>query len=341
MSFDPGAAAGADSGIFGLTTSLDESRVVIVPVPFEATTSYGGGTSGGPAALLAASRQVDLFDFGTGRPYEAGIFMLDESSEIRRLDRKARKQALEIIALGGRVEGSAKLERQLAKVNKQCARVNDIVYETARALIARDKLVATVGGDHAAPYGAIRAHSEAYTGMGILHVDAHCDLRPAYEGFSWSHASIMYNVLTNLDGVSRIVQVGIRDFSEEEQAIARDSGRISIYHDEMLVSEKFDGVPWNRIVERMVGELPADVYISFDIDGLDPALCPHTGTPVPGGLSWHEAVALVAGVQKAGRRIVGLDLNEVAPGSDGDEWDANVGARLLYKMIGYALPSQK
>jgi agmatinase len=341
MPFDPGAAAGPESGIFGLTTSLEESRVVVLPVPFEATTSYGGGTSGGPAALLAASRQVDLFDFGTGRPYEAGIFMLEESAEIRRLDRKARKKALEIIALGGSVEGDARLERRLAKVNLQCARVNDIVYETTRALLANDKLVATVGGDHAAPYGAIRAHSEAFPGMGILHVDAHCDLRPAYEGFVWSHASIIYNVLTRLDGVSRIVQVGIRDFSEEEQAIARDSGRVSIYHDEMLVAEKFDGVPWNRLVARIVEGLPADVYVSFDIDGLDPALCPHTGTPVPGGLSWHEAVALVAGVQKSGRRIVGLDLNEVAPGSDGDEWDANVGARLLYKMIGYALLSQR
>jgi agmatinase len=340
MGFDPGAAAGPDSGIFGLTTSLDESRVVVVPVPFEATTSYGGGTANGPAALLAASRQVDLFDFATGRPYEAGIFMLDESPEIRRLDRKARKHAVKIIERGGRLDGDPELERRLEKVNSQCARVNDIVYDTVRALLDRGKLVATVGGDHAAPYGAIRAHSEAFPGMGVLHVDAHCDLRPAYEGFVWSHASVMYNVLENLGGVAKLVQVGIRDFSEEEQAIARESGRVAIYHDEALVAERFDGVPWNRLVERMVGELPQQVYVSFDVDGLDPALCPHTGTPVPGGLGWHEAVALVAGIHKSGRRIVGLDLNEVAPGGEGDEWDANVGARLLYKMIGYALLSQ-
>jgi len=341
MTFDPGAAAAPDSGIFGLNTSLDESRVVIVPVPFEATTSYGGGTSGGPAALLAASRQVDLFDFGTGRPYESGIIMLDESKEIRRLNRKARRNALEVIERGGRLDGNDRLERRLAKVNAQCARVNEIVYDQAKALLDRGKIVGTLGGDHAAPYGSIQAHAERFPGMGILHVDAHCDLRPAYEGFEWSHASIMYNVLTRLPGVSRLVQVGIRDFSEEEASIASESGgRVAIFHDEALVAEKFDGVPWARIVDRIVGELPGEVYVSFDIDGLDPALCPHTGTPVPGGLGWHEAIALIAGVHRSGRRIVGFDLDEVTPGAEGDEWDANVGARLLYKLIGYTLLSQ-
>jgi agmatinase len=174
--------------------------------------------------------------------------------------------------------------------------------------------------------------------LGLLHLDAHADLRPAYEGFTWSHASIFYNVLDRIPGVAKLVQVGIRDLSEEEAEIAATSGgRAVIHHDDDLVARKFDGEPWGRIVDGIVGELPANVYLSFDIDGLDPALCPNTGTPVPGGLSFQEAVYLVAAVHKSGRRIVGLDLCEVAPGPEGDEWDANVGARLLYKMIGYAL----
>lgn len=340
MTFDPGAAAAPDSGIFGLTTSLDESRVVVVPVPFEATTSYGGGTSEGPRAVLEASRQVDLYDYSTGRPYEAGIHMLVESEEIRRRNAKAMRQARKIVERGGRIGNDKRLREALDKVNRHGDRVNEIVYGTVRNLLGRDKIVATLGGDHSVPYGAIRAYAEAFPGIGILHVDAHADLRPAYEGFTWSHASIFYNVVTRLPEVGKLVQVGIRDFSEEEMEIAEKAGgRVRIHHDDALVRQKFDGVPWNRIVKRIVKDLPDTVYVSFDIDGFDPALCPHTGTPVPGGLSFHEAVALIAGVVESGRRIVGMDLCEVAPGAEGDEWDANVGARILYKMIGYSLLS--
>jgi agmatinase len=340
MTFDPGAAAAPDSGIFGLTTSLDESRVVVVPVPFEATTSYGGGTSEGPRAVLEASRQVDLYDYSTGRPYEAGIHMLVESEEIRRRNAKAMRNARKIVERGGRIGNDKRLREALDKVNRHGDRVNEIVYGTVRNLLGRDKIVATLGGDHSVPYGAIRAYAEAFPGIGILHVDAHADLRPAYEGFTWSHASIFYNVVTRLPEVGRLVQVGIRDFSEEEMEIAEKAGgRVVIHHDDALVRQKFDGVPWNRIVKRIVKDLPDTVYVSFDIDGFDPALCPHTGTPVPGGLSFHEAVALIAGVVESGRRIVGMDLCEVAPGAEGDEWDANVGARILYKMIGYSLLS--
>lgn len=342
MAFDPGAAAAPGSGIYGLTTSLEESRVVVVPVPFEATTSYGGGAADGPRAVLRASRQVDLYDYSTGRPYEAGIHMLEEPAEIRRRNDKAKRQARKVIARGGRVEGDKRLAAALEKVNRHGERVNEIVYDTVRGLVERGKIVATLGGDHAAPYGAIRAYSEAFPGVGLLHVDAHADLRPAYEGFVWSHASIMYNVVTNLPGVAKLVQVGVRDFSEEEMEIAASTnGRVVVHHDEALVKEKFEGVPWARVVKRIVKELPGDVYISFDIDGFDPTLCPHTGTPVPGGLSFQEAVALVAAVAESGRRIVGMDLCEVAPGPRGDEWDANVGARILYKMIGFALLSDR
>ena len=341
MSFDPGAAATPDSGIFGLTTSLEESAVVVVPVPFEATTSYGGGTAGGPRAVLEASKQVDLYDYATGRPYEAGIHMLAESTEIRRSNKRAKRHAQLIIAEGGRIGDDPSLRSSLEKVNRHGERVNEIVYETVRELLRAGKIVATVGGDHAAPFGAIKAYAEAYPGLGLLHVDAHADLRPAYEGFVWSHASIFYNVLTNLPGVAKLVQVGVRDFSEEEmEIVASSQGRAIVHHDEAIVARKFDGVPWSRVVEGIVADLPADVYISFDIDGLDPALCPHTGTPVPGGLSFHEAVHLIAGVATSGRRIVGMDLCEVAPGPAGDEWDANVGARILYKMIGWALKSR-
>jgi len=178
--------------------------------------------------------------------------------------------------------------------------------------------------------------------MGVLHIDAHADLRRAYEGFVWSHASIMYNVATRIPQVSKLVQVGIRDYCGEELDFAKASkGRVVTHFDALLSRERAGGTPWLKQCQRIVRALPREVYVSFDIDGLDPALCPHTGTPVPGGLGFHQAFELVGELVRSGRRIVGLDLNEVAPGADGDEFDANVGARVLYKLIGWALLSQE
>ncbi|MDQ3265554.1 MAG: agmatinase family protein [Myxococcota bacterium] len=338
--FDPNAAASPDSGVFGLPHSPEEARVVLIPVPFEATTSYGGGTGEGPNAILEASRQVDLFDFETGRPYQRGIAMLEDPAQVRRWADEAKALARPIVEAGG-PDQVPDGEQILESVNALCDRMNDWVYAETRRWLERGKLVGIVGGDHSVPYGAIRAYAERYPGLGVLHLDAHADLREAYEGFTWSHASIMFNVAERIPGVSRIVQVGIRDLGEAEFAyLSRPGSKVTAHFDADLQRKRFDGLPWNRQVDEIVSALPNDVYLSFDIDGLDPTLCPHTGTPVPGGLSFAEAVALVAGVVRSGKRIVGFDLNEVAPDPDGGEWDGNVGARLLYKMIGWALKSQ-
>ncbi len=339
--FDPSAAAPADSGVFGLPHSPEEAHVVLVPVPFEATTSYGGGTSEGPAAILHASRQVDLFDVETGRPYARGIAMLPESEEVRTWNERAKARAELVIEAGGVHPGEPKLQAAADEVNTLSEKMNDWVYRTVKQWLEAGKRVGTVGGDHATPFGSIQAHAEKYPGLGVLHLDAHADLRNAYEGFTWSHASIMYNVVKRIPGVQKLVQVAIRDMSEEEHRLIEESGgRVQAFFDATLQQKRFDGVPWNRQVDEIVATLPQHVYLSFDIDGLDPVLCPHTGTPVPGGLSFAEATALIAGVVRSGRTIVGFDLTEVAPAPDGGEWDGNVGARLLYKMIGWMLKSQ-
>ncbi|ACL64709.1 Arginase/agmatinase/formiminoglutamase [Anaeromyxobacter dehalogenans 2CP-1] len=338
MTFDPSAAAQPGSGVFGLPHSERDAGVVLVPVPFEATTSYGGGTSRGPEAILDASRQVDLFDVETGRPYEAGIHMLPVPEEIARLDREARAAAEPVIAAGGLVPGRQDLARAVAEVDEACGRVNAWVEERVAGLLARGKTVGLVGGDHSTALGAIAAHARRHPGMGLLHVDAHADLRVAFEGFTYSHASVIYNAAERLPELSRIVQVGLRDLSEEEHAYAAASGgRVVQHHDAPLARARFEGEPWAAQVRRIVEPLPREVYVSFDVDGLDPTLCPHTGTPVPGGLSFQEAAYLIGAVVRSGRRIVGFDLVEVSPGPDGGDWDGNVGARLLYKLIGWAL----
>jgi agmatinase len=334
--FDPNAAALPDSGVFGLPYTPDEAKIVLIPVPFEATTSYGGGTVDGPAAILEGSKQVDLFDLDTGRPYEKGIAMLDEPAQVRAWNDEARALAVPIIEAAGVDADPA----ALAKINALSEKMNDWVYATTKHWLSKGKIAAVVGGDHSTPFGCIKAYAEKYPELGVLHLDAHADLRDAYEGFTWSHASIMFNVLQHIPNVKKLVQVGIRDFGEAEYEIIRDSeDRVHTFFDARLSRARLDGMPWREQVDSIVAELPLHVYLSWDIDGLEPTLCPNTGTPVPGGLSFQQAVALLEGVCRAGKKIVGFDLNEVSPGSEGSEWDGNVGARLLYKMIGWTLMS--
>jgi agmatinase len=164
----------------------------------------------------------------------------------------------------------------------------------------------------------------------------------------------MRHVVLEIPQVKQLVQVGIRDFCSEEMAFAeKNKEKIAVFFDEDMAKDQLSGAKTcAKICEEITETLPAKIYISFDIDGLDPSLCPHTGTPVPGGLSWNQMLLLLKTVVKSGRRIVGFDLVEVAPGNNGREgklclpstqleWDANVGARLLFKLCGWALKSQE
>jgi agmatinase len=338
--FDPNAASPEESGVFGLPHTPEEAAVVLVPVPFEATVSYGGGASEGPAAILRASRQVDLYDVEVGKPYEAGIAMLDDPADVRAWDLSARTAAAHVLARGG-THGDPALVASAASVDAYMERMNGWVRSTVELLLSRGKIVGTIGGDHSVSFGAIEAHARRHPGLGLLHVDAHADLREAFEGFAWSHASILHNVMARIPAVSKLVQVGIRDLCEEEaDRIASSGGRIQTFFDAELAEARFEGETWVGQVRRMIDRLPRDVYLTFDIDGLEPALCPHTGTKVPGGLSFQMATSLVAALARSGRRIVGFDLTEVVPAKDGSEWDENVGARILYKLIGWTLRSR-
>jgi agmatinase len=340
--FDPNAAATGDSGVFGLPYTQEESTLVYLPVPWEATTSYGGGTSNGPEAILNASRQVDLFDLDVVKPYEPGLFMLSESAEVRAWSEKGKAEAAKIIEVGGNIEGNASLKKSLEIVNELSEKVNEFVYREIKSLLSSGKIASVVGGDHSVPFGALQAIGEKYPSYGILHFDAHSDTRDAYEGFQWSHASIMRNVLDRIPAVKKLVQVGIRDVCEEEIEYTRAQGsRMSVFFDRDLVRRRFQGVTWAATAKEIVDQLPQDVWVSFDIDGLDPRYCPNTGTPVAGGLDFQEANFILNTLVRSGRRIIGFDLNEVAPDPAGeDEWDANVGARLLYKLSAWTLASQ-
>lgn len=335
QAFDPNAAASKDSGIFGLPFSPEQAALVLLPVPWEATTSYGGGTSEAPSAIFEASHQVDLHDLDVHGIYTHGIAMLDEDADIVAWNVEAREAALRVIDAQGEPTTPA-LTGDLALVNQLSQRLNERVLELAREQIRAGKLLGLVGGDHSIPFGALQAVAEQHPEFGVLHIDAHSDTRNAYEGFSFSHASIMHNVLTHIPQVNKLVQVGIRDVCEQEMDFCAAQGaRVVVHTDRALSRARFAGARWQDTAMSIVAALPAKVWISFDIDGLDPRFCPHTGTPVPGGLDYSEAVHLLMEVVRQGKTIVGFDLNEVAPSTDPmNEWDANVGARLLYKLCG-------
>ena len=340
MNFDPNARAASDSGVFGLPHSAEQARLILIAVPWEATTSYGGGTARGPEAILNASRQVDLFDLETGKAYESGYHMLPLPTELVAKNSRAKEMAEKVRELEDSSAPVEKIEHLQDQVNQLCQEMNAWVYQTAKTWLAKGKLVGLVGGDHSTPLGLIQALSENLKGdFGVLHIDAHHDLREAYEGFTYSHASIFWNVMEQKWAPKKLAQVGIRDFSEEEFLYAKEKN-ISVLYDIHAQQKKAQGVRWSDICAELVQTLPKNIYVSFDIDGLAPTYCPNTGTPVPGGLEFGEALVLLKTIRDSGRKIVGFDLNEVSPGSSDSEWDGNVGARMLYKLCGWTIVSQ-
>jgi agmatinase len=336
-SFDPNGA-GIRGNLFGLPFSWEHAELVIVPVPWEVTVSYHTGTAQGPQAVLEASSQVDFFVRDIPDAWKLGIHMLHVPAELHEESSRLRTLAAQHIQRVESGESAVTGDPVVAKINEACENLNIYVKSTTQRQLRDAKMVGLLGGDHSTPLGFLRALSEKYDHFGILHIDAHADLRKAYEGFTYSHASIMYNAL-KIPAVTKLVQVGIRDFCEEEAEVIHYSrGRIVTFFDEDIKTSRYKGQSWEETCKKIVQELPEHVYISFDIDGLDPKLCPNTGTPVAGGLEFHEATYLIREVVKAGRKIIGFDLNEVAPGPT--DWDANVGARILYHLCNWMAVSQ-
>lgn len=342
IEYNPNGLSAAQSNLFGLPFDEAEADVIIIPAPWEVTVSYKSGTARAPKAIMAASKQVDLYDHDVVDAWKTGIFMKPVNKEISKLSKHLRKLAEEYILFleeGGNVEEDGKMKDILNTINEAGKNFKDYVKREAAEIIANGKLPALLGGDHSTPLGLMEVLGEHHGDFGILQIDAHCDLRDAYEGFQFSHASIMFNAL-KISAVKKLVQVGIRDYCEDELNLINNSGgRIFTVFDHHIKRFMYEGNSWKMIVDDIVKSLPEKVYVSFDIDGLDPKLCPNTGTPVAGGLEFEQAVYLIKSVVDAGKIIIGFDLNEVSPGEN--EWDANVGARLLYKISNLMAASNK
>lgn len=333
--FDPNGPAASDN-LYGLPFSYAESETIVLPVPWEATVSYRTGTSKAPEAIKRASAQVDLFDPLLKDAWKRGIYMVEVDSELEDKAKETRLWTEEYLeGADTKTDG----EDLLHKINQSSQEMIRWVKEHAIALLDDGKRVALLGGDHSTPEGFLQALAARHEDFGILQVDAHADLRQAYEGFEHSHASIMFNAL-KLPQVSVLTQVGVRDYCDEEHERIVNEQRVHCFFDQNLKFEQFEGSTWHQQCERIVATLPEKVYLSFDIDGLKPYLCPNTGTPVAGGLEIEEVLYLLKFLVASGRRLIGLDLNEVTPAKEGD-WDANVGARLLYRLCNLMALSQE
>jgi agmatinase len=278
------------------SSGLEESQAVILPVPYEATTSYGGGTSRGPGAIIEASRYIELYDQELdGEPYEVGV------------------ATLPALGLSGAGPEAAIGELRAA-------------YDALLAAAA-GKFVIMLGGEHSISSAPILAWADRLAAEGkrltVLQFDAHTDLRPEYEGSRYSHASVMHRVHER--GVD-IVAVGIRALTREERELARGSESIHLF----LADEIHEGDAWMDEVLERLGE---DLYITFDVDCFDPSLVPATGTPEPGGLQWYPVMKLLRRVFRE-RTVHACDVVELAPIAGNHAPDFLV-AKLVYKMIGY------
>jgi len=329
--YNPSGVGEINGNLLGLPCDYDSANLIVFAVPWEVTVSYGAGTANGPQRILDASVQLDLFDFDHPDGWKQGIFLVEipqEMIEKNNYYRDLAAQIIERLAQGKLLTDTPDLTPVLTEINQASQQVNQWLFTQCQAAMSQGKQVVVIGGDHSSPLGYFQALAAKYSNFGILHIDAHADLRDAYEGFEFSHASIMFNGL-KLPQISKLVQVGLRDISHDEVRMIEEShGRIVAYYDPMIKQKLYGETNWIELSREIVNHLPEYVHISFDVDGLDPKLCPNTGTPVPGGLELEQVFCLFRELVNSGRKIIGFDVCEVGDA----EWDGNVGARVVYKL---------
>ncbi|MBA3354201.1 MAG: agmatinase [Blastocatellia bacterium] len=271
-------------------SSFDPARIVVWPVSYEGTVSYGTGTGGGAMAIVEASRNMELYEEETGSEvYKLGIHTLEEFES--RDTPEAMMTAL---------------------------------YDRTRQLLESEKFICMLGGEHSVSAPVIKAHAEKFHDVSVLQIDAHADLRDTYDGTPHSHASIMARVVKDLQIPS--VQVGIRSISADEVRLLNTGLPTKIFWAKDIVGK----TNW---IDEAVDSLTENVYLTIDIDGLDPSLVPTTGTPEPGGLGWYETLALIRTLATK-RRVIGMDLVEFSK-TDNSDAPAFLCSKLVYKSLAY------
>jgi agmatinase len=279
----------------GNNTSYEESKVVIVSMPFEGTVSYGKGTSKGPATIIHASAYLERYD--------------------EELDAESYKQVFTL---------------EFLPIAETSEAMTESIYDQTKVLVADDKFTLGLGGEHSVTFGQVKAWKEKYSDLSVLQIDAHTDLRDVYQGSKYSHACVMKRIV---DLGCKTVHVGIRsqDKSEVEFLKSEQGKQCKVMYAKDVQG---DGRKLREQLEHVLEHLTNNVFITFDVDGLDPSVIRSTGTPEPGGLTWYQALTILKEVFKH-KNVVGADVVELAP--QGDIACDFTAAKLVYKMMGYKL----
>jgi agmatinase len=281
---------------FGLPeefSSREHSKVAIVPCPYEATVSYGKGTAKGPGSILHASQQVELFDDELWT--EPHVIGIHTCPEV-------------------------KMEPVVGEQEKPF----QPLYEVVEKLLNENKFPIVLGGEHSLSLGSVRACADHYADLSILQIDAHGDLRASYEGNPYSHASVSYHMYKTMKNPI-ITNVGVRNISHEEVMwLENEKPNVNIFWARKMSK-------WN--FHEIVSTLSNNVYLTIDVDGLDSAVMPSTGTPEPGGMNWSQLCELIK-VLCVRKNVVAADIVELSPIANLHAPDFLV-AKLLYKIIGY------
>lgn len=276
-----------------VNTSIDQAQFSVLPVPYEKTVSYGGGTANGPLAILQASDQLETFD-GHSNPSSLGIHTL-----------------------------------QAINCNQTATQIIDDIANQICHILENKSLPIVLGGEHTVTYGVIKGYLQAgITDIGVVQIDAHADLRDAYEGDKLSHASVMKRIV-DLD--IPLYQLGIRAFCDEEHQCRNNNPNIYFQDAEQLVPNNIQHI-------ELPDDFPKHVFFTVDVDGIDPSVFPATGTPVPGGISWYQTLNLFESVAKQ-RNIIGFDIMEFAPIEGFHAYDFSA-ALLTYKLMGICQRNQ-
>lgn len=333
-----------DSFSFGAKVTFAKARIVLLPVPWEVTTSGGQGTAEAPFHIREASHQMDFFTRDQGA-YNHLLYFCEPDPRVQKLNKAFAPLAKRIIENWSEDQPlKKKYLPELEKINRACETMVCWVRRQSEKILSAGKIPVLVGGDHSVSEGLLKLLSEQTKGhYGILHIDAHLDLREAFQSFKHSHGSVMHNVLSHTPAPEKLVQVGIRDFCKAEYS--QKQKKLIWYFDEDLQKRLFSGESWLAICKEIVSHLPEKIYISIDMDGLEWAYAPGTGTPVPGGLSYNQVLFLLKEIKKQNKEVLGFDLVEAACPEKlyhpHNCWNGNVPARLIYLLCGVALAGQK
>ena len=340
MKFDPNGAIPDNGNYFGIPLEPEEAALVLISAPWDLSLKVRNGSSFAPDAIIEASRSVDFFEPMAPDSWRKGIATVPIDYTIQDMSHRLRSDAERIVKVhekqGGTPFDNLVYERSLRRVNEGFQALNDNIYKQSQTWLSEGKIVGLVGGDQSTAYGHIRAVAEHHGSLGVLHIDSSCNLKSCHQGFEFSHASVMHNILRDVPQVECLVGVGVRAFSPEEWQRAESDPRVKLFTGQSIWSRHFEGVLWSTICNEIVESLPQNVYVSLDVNGLTVECSPHNGMVVAGGVRFPEVIYLLGKIVDSGRKIVGFALSEVLPDMD-DKTDAAIASRLLYNICSMAL----